>query len=461
MSLELLLRAHAAPAPATSALQVVTTTLDAMASGGIYDHLGGGFARYSVDERWLVPHFEKMLYDQALLVRVYLHAWQVTGEARYRQVRRRDDRLRAARPAPPGRRLLLGRGRRLARARRASSTSGRPTQVDAVARATSAGRRASTWYGVTEAGNFEGRTDPAPPGARRPAAAAGGRARPGRRCSRPASERVAARARRQGAHRVERADARRAGRGRRRARPRATGWTPPVANGRVPARRPAPPRRPLAALVAGRRRRPPRSPCAADHAALSTPSSRLAEATGEARWIDEARGGRRRVLDLFWDDDNGGLFTTGDDAEALIVRQKDLLDNATPSANSLAADGLLRLAALTGEQRYRHQAEQILQLVGGVVARRPDGLRPPAGRGRHAARRHHRDRRRRRPARPAWPPSARRYLPNAVLAWGEPLRLAAVGGPSRRARLRLPRLRLPGAGRLGRGPGRSARGLTT
>ncbi len=65
---------------------MVTTSLDAMASGGIYDHLGGGFARYSVDGEWLVPHFEKMLYDQALLARVYLHAWQVTGEARYRQV---------------------------------------------------------------------------------------------------------------------------------------------------------------------------------------------------------------------------------------------------------------------------------------------------------------------------------------------------------------------------------------
>ena len=57
-----------------------------MASGGMYDHLGGGFARYSVDAFWMVPHFEKMLYDQALLARVYLHAWQVTGEARFRQV---------------------------------------------------------------------------------------------------------------------------------------------------------------------------------------------------------------------------------------------------------------------------------------------------------------------------------------------------------------------------------------
>src|SRR5213079_941818 len=59
---------------------------DAMASGGIYDHLGGGFARYAVDGIWLVPHFEKMLYDQALLARVYLHAWQVTGSPNHRQV---------------------------------------------------------------------------------------------------------------------------------------------------------------------------------------------------------------------------------------------------------------------------------------------------------------------------------------------------------------------------------------
>ncbi len=85
MSLEFLLRAHHRNG-SPDTLEMVTTTLDAMASGGIYDHLGGGFARYSTDEEWLVPHFEKMLYDQALLVRVYLHAWQVTGEATYRQV---------------------------------------------------------------------------------------------------------------------------------------------------------------------------------------------------------------------------------------------------------------------------------------------------------------------------------------------------------------------------------------
>ncbi len=75
-----------AGAARAGALDVVTTTLDAMASGGIYDHLGGGFARYAVERRWLVPHFEKMLYDNAQLIRLYTHGWQVTGADRYRQV---------------------------------------------------------------------------------------------------------------------------------------------------------------------------------------------------------------------------------------------------------------------------------------------------------------------------------------------------------------------------------------
>src|SRR5207245_7574109 len=84
-TLELLLRAAAA-GDRPELLSMVTTTLDAMAAGGIYDHLGGGFARYSVDNFWMVPHFEKMLYNQAMLGRAYLHAWQLTGEERYRQV---------------------------------------------------------------------------------------------------------------------------------------------------------------------------------------------------------------------------------------------------------------------------------------------------------------------------------------------------------------------------------------
>ena len=85
MSLDHLLRQHHRTG-SDAALRAVITSLDAMAAGGIHDHIGGGFSRYSVDERWLVPHFEKMLYDNALLVRTYLHAWQITGEERHLQV---------------------------------------------------------------------------------------------------------------------------------------------------------------------------------------------------------------------------------------------------------------------------------------------------------------------------------------------------------------------------------------
>ncbi|HEY7130304.1 MAG TPA: aldo/keto reductase, partial [Nitrospira sp.] len=83
--LSLLLRCHRRTGDPV-ALHMVRATLDAMAAGGIYDHIGGGFARYSTDERWLVPHFEKMLYDNALLARVYLEAFQVTGDAAYRDI---------------------------------------------------------------------------------------------------------------------------------------------------------------------------------------------------------------------------------------------------------------------------------------------------------------------------------------------------------------------------------------
>jgi uncharacterized protein YyaL (SSP411 family) len=158
---------------------------------------------------------------------------------------------------------------------------------------------------------------------------------------------------------------------------------------------------------------------AGDHAALVEAFVALAEATGEARWIDEARAVADTLLDHFWDVTNGGLFTAADDGEALVVRQKDLLDAATPAANSMAATGLLRLAALTGEQRYRHQAEQILQLVGGIIGGAPTafgrllaaldmqraGLTEIAVVG----------------ERPDLVATVQgRYLPNAVLAWGEP-----------------------------------------
>jgi uncharacterized protein YyaL (SSP411 family) len=106
---------------------------------------------------------------------------------------------------------------------------------------------------------------------------------------------------------------------------------------------------------------------AADHAALVLAFQRLGELTGEARWVEASRTTADTMLDWFWDPHQGGLYTTAEDAEGLVVRQKDLFDSATPSANSMAADGLMRLAALTGEQRYRNHADRILQLLGTVA----------------------------------------------------------------------------------------------
>jgi len=145
---------------------------------------------------------------------------------------------------------------------------------------------------------------------------------------------------------------------------------------------------------------------------------RLAEATGEARWVAEARSAADALVALFWDDERGGVFTTGSDAERLVTRDKDLMDNAVPGANSLAAVGLLRLAALTGDQGYRERADAVLRLTGPLAAQHPTafghllaavdlaargttevvvaGDRPDLVRAVQA-----------------------RYLPSAVLAWGE------------------------------------------
>ncbi len=158
---------------------------------------------------------------------------------------------------------------------------------------------------------------------------------------------------------------------------------------------------------------------AADYAALVAAFTALGEATGQARWIAEAKAVADALLDLFWDPVQGGLFTTGDDGETLVARQKDLLDNATPSANSFAAVALFRLAALTGELRYANHVDQILQLVGPLTAQSPQafahllaaidlrrsGVTEVAVVG----------------DRPDLVATVlHRYLPNAVLAWGQP-----------------------------------------
>ena len=372
MSLDLVLRAYQR-SPQDDARTIVTTSLDAMASGGIYDHLGGGFSRYSVDREWLVPHFEKMLYDQALLVRVYLHAFQVLGQPHWMQVVEETIEyvLRELRHPSGG---FLSAEDADSPDEHGHGHEGlfHTWTIDEVREVLGADADvALEWYEFTADGNFEGRTIPARLNHR------GDLIRP------PAVESVRqrlfdARSKRRrpllddkvltewnGLMLASLAQASAA-----LDRP---GWLDAaVANGRF-----------LVDNLRGPDGRWHRSwqadglpqarhtALAADHAAMIDAFTRLAEATGDGSWIDEARSVADTMLDHFWDVDNGGLFSIADDGEQLVARQKDLMDNATPSANSIAAVALLRLGALTGEARYSNHAEQILRLLARLIPQAP------------------------------------------------------------------------------------------
>ena len=332
-------------------------TLEAMARGGIYDQVGGGFARYSVDATWTVPHFEKMLYDNALLVRAYLHGWQVSGRQRFRRVccetldwalREMQgpeggfcsaldadsegvegkfyvwtiDELRAAlgeladvaleyfRPAPFEHGLILeGRGpepepeqlleirRRLLEVR---SQRVRPGLDD---------KRLTAWNALmiaalAEAGAVLGRSDYVD-GAVRCAS-------------------FVLRELRDGQGRLLRT------------------WK----DGRAR----------LSAYLE-------------DHAFLLEALLGLYEATGDPRWYSEARGLGDVMIERFSDPERGGFFTTASDHEPLAARRKDLEDSPIPSGNSAAAFGLLRLALLAGEGSYERHALGVLRLLFPLAAR--------------------------------------------------------------------------------------------
>ncbi|CAN5636087.1 thioredoxin domain-containing protein [soil metagenome] len=416
-SIELLLRHHRRAGGDPEALAAVVRSLDAMAAGGIHDHLGGGFARYSVDARWLVPHFEKMLYDQALLARAYLHAWQATGEERFRVVL--EDTvgyvLRDLRHT--------GGGFHAAEDADSEGVEGRyylwtPEQVHDVLGLDTGPVLA--WWGIAPDGNFEGSSilnrlhgdaaEPEPPlvtdARRRLLEAREARVRPGLddKVLTEWNALMLATLAEAGAATGNRlwidaavANAEfllthlRTPEGR-----WLRSWQDDGATGQA---------RHLALSV--------------DHAALLDGFVRLAEATGQARWIQAARSVADDLLTLFWDPEEGGLFTTGHDAERLVVRSKDLLDGATPAANGLAAVGLLRLGALTGEARYEERGAQIVALLAPVAARHPGafahllgaadllvhGVQEVVAVGDVA---------------PLVLAVQTRFLPGAVLAWGEP-----------------------------------------
>ncbi len=368
-----MLRHHARTGDADT-LRRVTGMLDAMRTGGIRDHVGGGFHRYTVERSWLVPHFEKMLYDNAQLVVLYLEALQVTGEAAYADVAaetldyvaREMTHARggffsatdADSPAPSG------------HDEEGWFFTWTPAEIEAVLGAEDAAP-VIAHYGVTERGNFEGRNIFAPRGRTLDEATA--------------AEVAAARARLYAARALR---------------------TPPglddkvltawnglmidaFVRGAVVLERPDYLARAVAAadfLLAemkgpdGRLRRAWRDGktnsdgVLEDYACLTRALLGLFEATGEARWLREAIA-LQGVLDArFWDDAAGGYFMTADDAEGLLVRAKPDWDGALPSGNSVAALNLLKLAELTSDDAYRARAGELFAAFGRILERNPTAV---------------------------------------------------------------------------------------
>jgi uncharacterized protein YyaL (SSP411 family) len=362
------------------ALAVVEETLDAMLAGGIYDQLGGGFARYSVDAVWLVPHFEKMLYDNALLARAYLHGWQVLGHERYRRVCEEtlDWMLREMRGPEGGFYSALDAD--------SEGEEGRfyvwfPEQIREVLGVASADGASEgepiasadeviEFYGVSERGNFEG--------ANILHLAQGVSAEP------PAGLDAARRA-------LYEARAKRVWPGL--DDKRLTAWNALAISalaeaGAVLGREDyLDAARECAQFVLGSLRddegrllRTYKDGDARlnayleDHAFLLEALLTLYESSFEQRWFAAARDLGDEIVARFGDVERGGFFSTSSDHEQLIARRKELGDHPIPAGNSSAALGLLRLEALTGEREYGNQAERVLRLFARTAVQHPESF---------------------------------------------------------------------------------------
>jgi uncharacterized protein YyaL (SSP411 family) len=347
-----------------AAREMATATLEGMAQGGMYDLLGGGFARYSVDDRWLVPHFEKMLYDNALLASAYLRGWAATGDARWRAVA--EETLD-----------YLLREMRLPEGGFASSqdadTEGEegltyvwtPDEIRAALPGDDADA-AMAYYGVTEEGNFEGRnvlrrSGPEPEGLGRiRAALLAARARrpqPGRDDKAVAAwNGLALSAFAEAGARLGRDDYVDA------ARACATFLVERMVDGDGRVRR---------SYAAGRAHV---DGFLEDYAAIALGLLDAAVATGDVRFAGHARRLAETAVDLFADPDGDGFFSTPVDGEAPIARRKPLDDNPTPSGNSLMATLLVRLARLTGDASLEDRAAGILRLGADLARRAPHGF---------------------------------------------------------------------------------------
>lgn len=375
MTVEYLLRRHLATGDDRT-LAVGRRALDAMADGGVRDQLGGGFHRYSTDARWLVPHFEQMLYDNAQLARVYVHAWALTGDARYRAV-------------ATGTLDYMARALTTTDGAFAASQDADTDHIEGLTftwRATEIrevlGDDAplfTTAYGVTDEGNWEGvtilsrvRDDQALADAY------------GLTTSDVGTLLADARARLL-ARRTERAQPARDDKA-------LAAWNGLSIAAFADAGRAfgepgyvAAATRAAEAIVAGllapdgvlgrswKDDRASGNGVLEDYADLAEGLLALYEATFDERWFTTAVALMERALARFADP-GGGFLDTADDHERLVTRPKDVQDNAVPSGNAMATTVLLRLAALTGDGRYRDAAERAMRTVTEFVGRHPTGF---------------------------------------------------------------------------------------
>ncbi len=344
-------------------------TLASMASGGIFDQVGGGFSRYSVDARWVVPHFEKMLYDNALLARAYLHGWQALGDKRFLEVCEMtlDWALREMRGPEGGFYSALD----------ADSAGGEglfytwtPEEMKE-ALGEEMGSEAISWFGVTEEGNFEGRSvlvlagDPGPEELAavrsRLLEARSDRERPGLDDKRLAAwNALMARALAEAGAALGREDY--------------IAASAACADFVLAEMVKRPEEGPLCLMRTWKDGEAKLNGYLEDYAFLVEALVSLYEATFDARWLQAAREVADAMGERFWDPAGGGFFSTASDHEELITRRKEIDDNPIPSGNSAAVLGLLRLYALTAEPRYREQADRTLALLGQLAVRHPQSF---------------------------------------------------------------------------------------
>ncbi|MET0624065.1 MAG: thioredoxin domain-containing protein [Pyrinomonadaceae bacterium] len=376
MSLDFLLRAWKRTGDGR-ALEMVTHSCLMMAAGGMYDQLGGGFHRYSTDARWLVPHFEKMLYDNALLTRLYLHAFQATGDPFFRRVV--EETLGYVR------REMTDESGAFYSTQDADSegVEGKffvwdREEVESLLGPEDA-RLFCAYYDVTEGGNFE----------------------EGNILNVPKPAEEVAREQQVTPERL--AEAVNRGRGilfterERRVKPGRdekviAGWNGLMLEAFAEA-----------AAVLGREDyremaernvefildtlvsdglllhvykdgRAKHVGFLDDYSYVVSGLVTLYETTGRVRWLEEAVRLADKMIEEFWDEEGGGFFYNGRSGEKLIVRNKDYFDNATPSGNSVAAEALLRLSVLTGNENYGRRAAGVLRLVRDAVERYPSAF---------------------------------------------------------------------------------------